>query len=65
MISIKNKEPEESEVKLVDIGGRVHYETCLAPQATMELDLKAISRGIYFLIFYTTSTSFIQEFIKY
>lgn len=65
MISIKNKEKEQCEVKLVDFVGRIHYETCIAPSGTMDIDLKTISRGIYFLIFYTTTTSFIQEFIKY
>ncbi|RYD57447.1 MAG: T9SS type A sorting domain-containing protein [Sphingobacteriales bacterium] len=65
MISIKNKEAEECQVKLVDIGGKVHYETRLKPQSSLDIDLGAFARGIYFLIFYTTSTSFIQELIKY
>lgn len=65
MISIKNKEQEECEVKLVDMGGNIHYETRLKPQSSLDIDLNAFSRGIYFLIFYTTTTSFIQELIKY
>lgn len=65
MISIRNKEQEQCEVKLVDLGGHVYYESRIAPQGVMELDLKSFARGIYFLIFYTTSTKFIQEFIKY
>jgi hypothetical protein len=65
MISIKNKEQEQCQVKLVDIGGHIHYETRLEPQSSLEIDLDAFARGIYFLIFYTTTTSFIQELIKY
>jgi hypothetical protein len=65
MISIKNKERERCNVRLVDIGGIVHYETEMDPQSSMDLDLAAFSTGIYFLVFCTQHTSFIQELIKY
>ena len=65
MISIKNKEKEQCNVRLVDIGGMVHYETNMDPHTSMDLDLATFSTGIYFLVFCTQHTSFIQELIKY
>lgn len=65
MISIKNKEQEDCQVQLIDVRGRIYYETQMKPNAKLEIDLKALARGIYMLIFCTTNTSFVQQVIKY
>ncbi|WP_276131986.1 T9SS type A sorting domain-containing protein [Polluticoccus soli] len=65
MINIINKEMEECEVMLVDINGYVHYETVLAPNAGLDIDLRELLTGIYTLIFQTTHTSFTQQIVKY
>ncbi len=56
---------EECEVMLVDINGYVHYETVLAPNAGLDIDLRELLTGIYTLIFQTTHTSFTQQIVKY
>ena len=65
MISIKNKEPEECLVLMVDLYGRIHYEKTIQANEALELDIEAFARGIYTLIFRTVHTSFVQNFIKY
>jgi hypothetical protein len=65
MINIINKEQEDCVVMLVDIYGRVCYETMIQPNHYLDLDIQALFTGIYTLIFKTTNTSFIQQIVKY
>ena len=65
MISIKNKEPEECLVLMVDINGNIRYEKTIQANEDLELDIETFARGIYTLIFKTMHTSFVQNFIKY
>jgi hypothetical protein len=65
MISIKNKEAEECAVMVVDMNGRIWYETLLQPDNVLELDIRKFLSGIYTLIFATGSTSFTQQIVKY
>lgn len=65
MISISNKEKEECAVLLVDMNGRVCYQTYIQPDDNIELDIHRFLSGIYTLIFKTTNTSFTQQIVKY
>lgn len=65
MINIKNKEHEVCSVLLVDMNGRVHYETQIDPLDNLTLDIRALLSGIYTLIFQTEKTSFKQQIVKY
>lgn len=65
MINIKNKEAEECTLMLVDINGRVHYETIMQPNDQLDIELRTLITGIYTLIFKTESTSFMQQIVKY
>ncbi len=65
MINIKNKEQEECTLMLVDINGRVHYETMMQPDDHLTLDIRDLFTGIYTLIFKTENTSFTQQIMKY
>lgn len=65
MISIKNKEAEVCSLVLVDMKGRVCYETHLEPFDKLTLDIKDLFTGIYTLIFKTENTSFTQQIVKY
>ncbi len=65
MINIRNKEPEVCSVLLVDLQGRVHYETQIEPNDNLILDIRSLLSGIYTLIFQTEKTSFTQQIVKY
>ncbi len=65
MISIKNKEPEECAVLLVDMNGRVCYQASIQPQGYLDLDIQKLLSGIYTLIFKTEHTGFTQQIVKY
>ena len=65
MISIKNKESEVCSLMVVDMNGRVCYETHLEPFDNLTLDISALLRGIYTLVFKTTNTKFAQQIVKY
>ena len=65
MINIKNKEREECTVLLVDMNGLVCYEAYIQPNDDLELDIRRFLSGIYTLIFKTTSTSLVQQIVKY
>jgi hypothetical protein len=65
MISIKNKEPEICSLMVVDMKGRVCYETHLEPYDKLTLDIKDLFAGIYTLIFKTETTSFTQQIFKF
>ncbi|MBN8671147.1 MAG: T9SS type A sorting domain-containing protein [Chitinophagales bacterium] len=65
MINIKNKEQEACSLLVVDMNGRVCYETSMEPLANLTLDLRSLLSGIYTLIFQTTNTSFTQQIVKY
>ncbi len=65
MINIQNKEREHCAVMLVDMGGRVHYETQIAPDEYLNLDISPLLRGIYTLVFRTSNTQFVQRIVKY
>ncbi len=65
MISIKNREPEKCALIVVDLKGRVYYETQMEPFERLSLDLKELFTGIYTLIFKTETTSFTQQIVKY
>jgi hypothetical protein len=64
MINIKNREPEVCTMVLVDIKGRVYYETHMEPFEKLTLDIKDLFSGIYTLIFKTETTSFTQQIVK-
>jgi hypothetical protein len=65
MINIKNKEQEVCSLMVVDMNGRVCYETHMEPQDNLTLDMRSLLTGIYTLIFKTTTTSFTQQIVKY
>lgn len=65
MINIQNKEKEHCAVLLVDMRGRVQYETRIAPEEYLNLDISPLLRGIYTLIFQTSNTQFVQRIVKY
>ncbi len=65
MISIRNKEQEECQLLVVDMKGRVYYETYMQPEDKLTLDIKELITGIYTLIFKTESTSHTQQIVKY
>lgn len=65
MINIQNKEREDCVVMLVDMKGRVFYETQVAPDEYLNLDISPLFRGIYTLIFSTSKTQFVQRIVKY
>lgn len=65
MINIKNKEPEECTLMLVDTNGCVHYEAVMQPNDNLTIELRDLLTGIYTLIFETENTSFIQQIVKY
>lgn len=65
MINIKNKEPEECTLMLVDLNGRIHYEAVMQPNDNLNIELKNLLTGIYTLIFQTENTSFVQQIVKY
>ncbi len=65
MINIQNKEKEHCAVVVVDMKGRIHYETRIAPNEYLNLDISALLRGIYTLIFSTSTTQFVQRIVKY
>ncbi len=65
MISIKNKESEVCSLMVVDMNGKVCYETHLDPYDKLTLDIRALLSGIYTLIFKTETTSFTQQIVKY
>ena len=65
MINIKNKEQEACSLMVVDMKGRVCYETYMEPLANLTLDLRELLTGIYTLVFKTTNTSFTQQIVKY
>ena len=65
MISIKNKEPEECLLMVVDMQGRVWCETYMQPEDNLTLDIKELFSGIYNLVFKTSTTSRIQQIVKY
>lgn len=65
MINIKNKEPEECSLLLVDMNGRVYCDTMLQPDDNLTLDIKELLSGIYTLIFKTENTSFTQQIVKF
>lgn len=65
MISIKNQEPEECLLMVVDMNGRVWCETYMQPEDNLTLDIKGLISGIYNLVFKTESTSRVQQIVKY
>ena len=65
MINIENKEPEVCSLMVVDMNGSVCYETHLEPFDKLTLDISALLRGIYTLVFKTTHTRFAQQIVKY
>lgn len=65
MISIKNKESVACSLMVVDMKGRVCYETHLEPFDKLTLDIRDLITGIYTLIFKTENTSFTQQIVKY
>lgn len=65
MISIQNKEPEECLVMIVGMDGRVYGETYMQPNDNLILDIKELFTGIYNLVFKTSTTSRIQQIVKY
>ena len=46
MINIKNKEPEECAVLLVDMNGRICYQSYIEPNANLDIDLNSLMAGI-------------------
>lgn len=50
---------------VVDMKGRVCYETHLEPYDKLTLDIKDLFAGIYTLIFKTETTSFSQQIFKF
>lgn len=65
MISIQNREPEECLVMIVGMDGRVYGETYMQPNDNLTLDIKELFTGIYNLVFKTSTTSRIQQIVKY
>lgn len=65
MINIKNKEQEECLVMVVDMNGRVYCETYMQPNDSLTLDIKELFSGIYNLVFKTSTTSRVQQIVKY
>ncbi|MBN9484900.1 MAG: hypothetical protein BGO70_05730 [Bacteroidetes bacterium 43-93] len=65
MINIKNKEAEVCSLMVVDMNGRVCYETHLQPFDDLTLDISTLFRGIYTLIFKTTNTKLVQQIVKF
>ena len=65
MINITNKEPEVCSLMVVDMNGRVCYETHLEPFDNLTLDISELIRGIYTLIFKTDHTRLVQQILKY
>lgn len=65
MISIKNKEQEECLVMVVGMDGRVWCETYMQPNDKLILDIKEMFSGIYNLVFKTSTTSRVQQIVKY
>lgn len=65
MINIKNKEPEECAVLLVDMNGRICYQSYIEPNANLDIDLNSLMAGIYTLIFSTETTKLVQQIVKY
>lgn len=65
MINIQNKEQEECLVMVVDMSGRVYCETYMQPNDNLTLDIKELFSGIYNLVFKTSTTSRVQQIVKY
>lgn len=65
MINIKNKEQETCLLMVVDMNGRVWCETYLQPNDNLTLDIKELFAGIYNLVFQTSTTSRVQQIVKY
>lgn len=65
MISIKNREEEECLLMVVGMDGRVWCETYLQPEDNLTLDIKELISGIYNLVFKTSTTSRVQQIVKY
>lgn len=65
MINIKNKEQEACLLMVVDMNGRVWCETYLQPNDNLTLDIKELFAGIYNLVFQTSTTSRVQQIVKY